>query len=110
MSAPTLFPTAPLEVRPPQTDTQRRAHRPTDRQTLRAAVRAALLRHPDGITDWELTEFLGLPERDKPSVGKRRQECKAIPVYVRVGDERRVMTRPSPTGSPCTVWTIRGAS
>lgn len=101
----TLFPVAPLERRPPATATQRQAAR-YDRQTLRSAVRAALLRHPDGITDWELTEFLGLPERDKPSVGKRRQECGARPVFVRVGDERRVMTRPSPTGSPCTVWTV----
>lgn len=107
MSPDTLFPTTPFEVRPPQTATQEVARTRSERSTLRQAVRAALLRHPEGLSDWDLCELLGLPERRKGSVGKRRQEVGARPVYVMVDGERRVKTRMSPLGSPCTVWELR---
>jgi hypothetical protein len=63
--------------------------------TLRARVETELRRHPG--TDWELTERLGLPDRRKPSVAKRRQELHAIDTGRR---------RPSPDQSPCIVWRL----
>ena len=81
--------------------------RPTDPNTSHAA--AALVRHSlrdrvriilagsDGMTDWELTDALGLDRSQKPTVGKRRQECGAIDTGLR---------RPSPSGSPCIVWRL----
>lgn len=67
------------------------------RVTLRSLVKTELRRHPDGLTDWELTARLGLDARRKPSVGKRRQEAGATDTGRR---------RPSPDGNACVVWAI----
>jgi len=76
--------------------------------TLRQRVHATLEANPQGLTDWEITVALGLSERRKPSVAKRRQECEAVPAL----DDffGACMTRPSPDGVPCTVWTLGGVS
>lgn len=67
-----------------------------ERVTLRSRVDRVLRElHPAGITDWELTDLLDLPERRKPSVAKRRQELGAVDTGLR---------RPSPDGTPCIVW------
>lgn len=83
--------------------------------TLRQRVQACLDAHPDGLTDWEITAALGLPDRRKPSVAKRRQECGAVPMADEhwangIGGlviEQTVRTRPSPDGQPCIVWVAR---
>lgn len=90
---PSLFPPA---VRRSDPDTSRAASLPR-RVTLRSRVDGVLRRHPDGLTDWELTELLGLPERSKPSVAKRRQELNAVDTGRR---------RMSPDGHDCIVWAL----
>ena len=69
-----------------------------NRTTLRARVEQALRLNPDGLTDWEIVEALGEPDRKKPSIGKRRQECGA-------GDSG--LRRLSPDGMECVVWVLR---
>lgn len=68
------------------------------RVTLGQRVQAELARNPAGLTDWELTGRLGLPDRKKPTVGKRRQEAGAVDTGLR---------RRSPDGLECIVWTLR---
>lgn len=72
-----------------------------NRNTLRARVLDTLERHPNGLTDHELTLAIGEPERRKPSVAKRRQEVGAVDT-----GERRL----SADGCRCIVWTLRRAS
>ena len=67
-----------------------------ERHSLRDRVRIVLAAS-DGYTDWELTDALGLDRSQKPTVGKRRQECHAVDSGVR---------RPSPMNSPCIVWKL----
>ena len=74
-----------------------------DRSTLTAAVRDALSAHPDGLTDWELVAVLGVPERLKGSVAKRRQDVGAVPV---IGLSGRALSRPGRMGSNCIVWRL----
>lgn len=89
--------TLPFPARPsdPQTSQQAAA---IERHGLRDRVRIILAANPQGLTDHELTAALGLDPAQKPTVGKRRQECGAVDTGVR---------RPSPTGSSCIVWAIR---
>lgn len=68
------------------------------RVTLRQRVELVLSRHPHGLTDYELTDLLGLDRHRKPSVGKRRQELLAVDTGLR---------RPSPDGQPCVVWALQ---
>ena len=68
-----------------------------DHTGLRADVERVLREHRDGLTDWEITTLLGLPDRRKGSVVKRRAECGAVPTD---------LTRPSPDGRPCVVWRL----
>lgn len=68
------------------------------RTTLRARVLDTLERHPNGLTDHELTLAIGEPERRKPSVAKRRQEVGAFDTGQR---------RTSPDGCACAVWSLR---
>jgi hypothetical protein len=89
-SQPSLFP----NVRRTDPDTSRAAALPK-RLTLRQRVESTLRHHPAGLTDWEITQALGLPERAKPSVAKRRQEARA-------GDTGK--RRRSPDGHDCIVW------
>lgn len=70
----------------------------TRRPTLLARVDEMLRSFPDGLTDWEITTLLGEPDRRKPSISKRRQECHAVPTE---------LTRLSPDGRPSTVWVLR---
>jgi hypothetical protein len=93
MDQPSLFPPA---VRPGDPGTSHRAagH---NRVTLRQRVEDVLRLHPGGVTDWEATQLLGLAERRKPSVAKRRQELGAVDTGRR---------RPSPDGLMCVVWAI----
>lgn len=84
-------------VRATDPDTSHAAGR-LPRQTLRAAVEACLRDHPDGLTDFELCELLGQPDRRKPSVGKRRQETGATDTTRR---------RLSPDGNLAVVWAVR---
>lgn len=94
MSQATLFDS----VSPSHPDTAHAAARTTPiRQTLRTQVHALLVAHPDGLTDFELCERLGLSLADKPSVGKRREECGAVDSLRR---------RPSPKGNPAAVWVL----
>ena len=67
------------------------------RTTLRHRVEDALRAHPAGLTDWELTQVLELPDRRKPSVAKRRQEVAAVDTGLR---------RRSPDGNDCIVWRL----
>ena len=91
MSAPTLFDS----VRPSDPDTSHIAAR-LERHSLRDRVRI-ILAASDGMTDHELTAALRLDPAQKPTVGKRRQECGAVDTGLR---------RPSPSGSPCVVWRL----
>ena len=92
MNAPTLFDS----VRPSDPDTSHIAAR-LERHSLRDRVRFILTEHPLGLTDHELTAALRLDPAQKPTVGKRRQECGAVDTGLR---------RPSPSGSPCVVWRL----
>jgi hypothetical protein len=87
-----LFP----NVRRTDPDTSRAAALPR-RVTLRHRVEAVLRRNPAGLTDWEILARLDLPDRRKPSVAKRRQECGAVDT----GRRRR-----SPDGHDCIVWSL----
>lgn len=91
MIQPTLF-----NVRRTDPETSRHAAA-IDRSSLRGQVYVMLADHPDGLTDHELTQLLGLPPHRKPSVGKRRQEAGAFDTGLR---------RPSPDGHPCVVWAL----
>lgn len=73
-----------------------------DRSIIRERVRAALLAHPEGLTDWQLVDALGADRTDKGSITKRRQECGAVPVLV----DGEPLYRPSPKGKRCTVWRL----
>lgn len=73
-----------------------------DRSTLTASVRDTLAAHPDGVTDWELVDLLGLAERMKGSVVKRRQESGAVPVVI----DGHPLTRPGRMGARCIVWRL----
>lgn len=109
MNAPTLFDVDPGEpfvtVRLPNTVGQVRPSDPDTshyaaalpRQSLAAAVRACLADHPHGLTDAELLTLLGLPERKRGSVAKRRHDCGA-----RDTGRRRL----SPDGNPMVVWAL----
>lgn len=70
-----------------------------DRTSLRMEVYDLLAAYPPGLTDWEITEALGLGDGDKPSVVNRRRECGAVDTLDR---------RPSPSGRPCVVWALPG--
>lgn len=89
--------TLPFPARPSDPQTSQQAAS-VDRHNLRDRVRSILTEHPAGLTDHELTAALGLDPVQKPTVGKRRQECHAVDTGLR---------RPSPSGSPCVVWVIR---
>lgn len=93
MDQPSLF--SP-NVRPSDPSTSHAAALPR-RDTLRHRVELALRRHPSGLTDWEITDQLGLPDRRKPSVAKRRQELQAVDTG---------LTRKSPDAHDCTVWRL----
>jgi hypothetical protein len=69
-----------------------------DRGPLRESVQRILWGfEPHGLTDWEITWQLGLSERRKPSVAKRRQELGCVDTGLR---------RPSPDGRPTLVWRL----
>lgn len=90
---PSLF---TANVRPSDPSTSHAAAR-ARRVTLRSRVEEQLRLRPGGLTDWELCSSLGLPERRKPSVAKRRQEVGAVDS----GRRRR-----SPDGHDCIVWRV----
>lgn len=73
------------------------------RMPMRKRIVLILKVYPDGLTDWELTRLLALPDRRKPSVAKRRQEVGAVPVLTEYGD---TVTRLSPDGYRCIVWKL----
>lgn len=73
-----------------------------DRSELRRKVVDVLSRCPGGMTDWELTAACGEPERRKGSVSKRRHDTGAVQVMV----DGEPLTRLSPDGNPCIVWTL----
>lgn len=103
MTAPTLFDPAPLQVRADPLPTTVAAVK-RDQVTLLERVRSALAAHPAGLTDWELTQVLGEPERRKPSVAKRRGECGAVPaLYAGTSDH---VTRKTPLGCEAIVWVL----
>jgi hypothetical protein len=89
-------PALPFPARTTDPDTSQSAAA-LPRVTLREQVRCALTVHPSGLTDWEITAYLGLPDRRKASVGKRRQELGAIDTGLR---------RRSIDGQPCIVWRL----
>lgn len=86
----------PFPARATDPETSQRAAA-LQRVTLRQRVEAVLQANPQGVTDWELTDILGLPERRKGSCGKRRQECGAIDSGLR---------RRSPDGQSVIVWRL----
>ncbi len=56
------------------------------------------LRHPDGLTDFELAANLG---RQQTSLGKRRGELRDAGLIYDTG-----IRRPAPSGSPAIVWAL----
>lgn len=62
--------------------------------TDRARVRACLLQHPEGLTDFELAEHL---HGAQTSLGKRRNELGAVDTGRR---------RAAPSGCPAIVWRL----
>lgn len=64
-------------------------------QTMQLVV-AALLAHPDGLTDFEIS---GLIERDKGSTAKRRLDALRLGLI-----HPTALTRPTATGSQSVVW------
>lgn len=82
-------------------DTSRIAAASTDRTCVRTLVAAILAAHPEGLTDHELWELTGLGWEQKGSVIRRRAECGAVDSLER---------RSSPSGRPCVVWVLGGAS
>jgi hypothetical protein len=86
----------PFPARASDPDTSHQAAA-LDRVTLRARVHSVLERCPEGLTDFEITAMLGMDLADKPTCGKRREECGAIDTGRR---------RPSPKGNPCVVWAL----
>jgi len=91
-SEPTLFDGAVRSTDPATSRIAAALKRTTLRDRVEAALRAA---GRSGATDWELTDLLGLGPEDKPSVGKRRQECRAVDSGVR---------RKTPKGLAAVVW------
>lgn len=91
-----MSPTLPFPARTTDPDTSQKAAA-LPRVTLREQVRCALTVHPEGLTDHEITAYLGLPDRRKPSVAKRRQEAGAIDTGLR---------RRSLDGCLCVVWAL----
>ena len=67
--------------------------------THRARVLATLRNHPDGLTDFELGELLGLQQT---SAGKRRGELRDKGLVEDAG-----LKRPAPSGSMSIVWRAR---
>lgn len=104
-----LFPEAPTRSH----DGLTRMARPTDPDTSwdaasdasikadthRARVLATLRSHPDGLTDFELAECLGLQQT---SAGKRRGELRDKGLVEDTG-----LRRPAPSGSLAIVWRAR---
>jgi hypothetical protein len=86
----------PFPARASEPDTSHQAAA-LDRVTLRARVHSVLERCPEGLTDWELTQMMGMPDRRKPSLAKRRGELGCIDTGRR---------RLSPDGRPMIVWTL----
>ena len=98
---------------PPAVGRVRRADPATSRAAAAAVapdgpliqrVAQVLRGHPRGLADFELLALLGLPERRRGSVIKRRGDLGAVPV---VDDDGRPVTRPNDDGRPCQVWTLR---
>lgn len=68
----------------------------------RLRVLALLIDGP--LTDFELAAKTGVQQT---SIGKRRGECKNHDLVEALRDDSgEVVTRPSPTNSPSTVWAI----
>lgn len=59
---------------------------------------AAHYEHPDGLTDFELAELVGISQ---PSIGKRRLELERVGFIEFAG-----ITRPAPSGSSARVYRI----
>jgi hypothetical protein len=97
---PTLFDAAPLQVRPDPLPTQTEAHQ-RNRVTDLERVRRVLLEHPAGLTDHEIADLLGEPNR-KPSLGRRRAQLGAVKVEKSPGEW---LTRKS-HGVSCVVWRL----
>jgi DNA-binding transcriptional ArsR family regulator len=92
------------------------ASRRTDPETCETAAKIAGMRASfnrlrvlalliDGpLTDFELAAKTGVQQT---SIGKRRGECKDHGLVEALRDDSgKVVTRPSPTRSPSTVWAI----
>lgn len=102
-------------AQPVQLTLEAALHRATDPETSRQAARRAargmsagqlaalraLAAHPDGLTDFELAAITG---RQQTSIGCRRKDVCRAGLAESTGN-----TRPSPTGSPATVWRITAA-
>lgn len=72
-----------------------------DRTIDRERVRQVMAFHPEGMTDWEIADALGEPQR-KPSLGKRRKDLGAVKVRDADGTP---LTRVS-HGARCFVWRL----
>lgn len=91
-----MNPTLPFPARATDPQTSQSAAA-LGRVTLRVRVEQVLRANPQGLTDHEITDILGLPERRKPSCGKRRQEVGAVDTGLR---------RRSPDGLSVIVWAL----
>lgn len=74
------------------------AARVVAKSELMDAVAATLRLHPDGLTDGELFEVMGLPSHLRGSMIRRRKDAGAVDTGLR---------RPTPTGRASIVWTLR---
>ena len=93
----TLFHPDTYEI---QQETQRLAAA-RDRTTDLLRVKALMLEHPEGLTDWDIADLLGEPVR-KASLGRRRAQLGAEKVRDADGEPVKRTCH----GSSCFVWVL----
>lgn len=96
MLAPELLAQASCRATDPTTSHQAATRAQGTAERDRDRVLAALRAHPEGLTDFQLSDLLG---RKQTSVGKRRGELRDAGLVVATD-----LRRPSDTGSPSIVW------
>jgi hypothetical protein len=92
----TLFPPPVARRTDPATSWSAASDAGVNASTHRGRALAALRAAPDGLTDFELADLLGVQQT---SIGKRRGELRDAGLVVDSGTRR-----PAPSGSAAIVW------